>query len=147
MASDGEDDFFNNIFNKIVRGEIPSHNIFETEHCIAILDAFPMVKGHSLLIPKKHYREVQDMPADEAAAVFKELPRLSKAVQAATGCEGINIISNNGSVAGQMVFHVHFHVIPREEGDNLISLGKSSSSQLSSEDAKPILEAIRSKLQ
>ncbi|EGD77931.1 hypothetical protein PTSG_09566 [Salpingoeca rosetta] len=76
-----------NVFRKILDGQIPSHKIFETEACIAILDAFPMAPGHSLLIPKGNYTTIADMPADEAAAFLKEVPRLTRMVQGATKCD------------------------------------------------------------
>lgn len=108
----------NNVFAKILRGEMESHKIFETEHCIAILDAFPVAPGHALLIPKQEARDVTEMTAEAAAETLKELPRLCRAVQAATGVEGINVLSNCGAVAGQAVFHTHFHVIPN--GKNIL---------------------------
>ncbi|KAJ0409555.1 hypothetical protein ATCC90586_010066 [Pythium insidiosum] len=112
-----------NVFLKIRDGVIPSFKIFETEHVFAMLDGFPLVPGHALLIPKAQgYATIMDMPADVAAAVFRELPRLARAVQAATGAPGINILQNNGRSAGQAVFHLHIHVIPRFDGDGLISM-------------------------
>ena len=103
-----------NVFKKIIAGTIPSYKIFETEHALAFLDAFPMAKGHALLIPKAEgYASVIDMPPEVAAEVLKELPRLAKHVKDATGCDGVNIVQNNGASAGQVVFHVHFHVLPR----------------------------------
>lgn len=112
-----------NIFLKIIKGDIPSFKLFETEHVVAILDAFPSVPGHALLLPKAPgYATVMDMPPEVAANVFKELPRLAKAVQEATGSDGINIVQNNGAAAGQAVFHAHIHVIPRFNNDKLINL-------------------------
>lgn len=112
-----------NIFLKIIKGDIPSFKLFETEHVVAILDAFPSVPGHALLLPKAPgYATVMDMPPEVAANVFKELPRLAKAVQEATGSDGINIVQNNGAAAGQAVFHAHIHVIPRFNDDKLINL-------------------------
>ncbi|OQS00181.1 HIT domain-containing protein [Thraustotheca clavata] len=113
----------NNVFAKIIRGEIPSYKVFETDNVLAILDAFPCTAGHCLLIPKvEGYTNILDMPASVAAQLFQELPRLAKAVQEAFKCDGINIVQNNGGAAGQVVFHPHVHVIPRYEGDNLIRL-------------------------
>lgn len=112
-----------NIFLQIIRGEVPSYKLFETDHVLAILDAFPVVPGHALLLPKTPgFATVMDMTPDVAANVFKELPRLAKAVQAATGASGINIIQNNGVSSGQAVFHAHIHVIPRFDGDDLLTL-------------------------
>ncbi|KAG7401093.1 Histidine triad nucleotide-binding protein 2, mitochondrial [Phytophthora boehmeriae] len=112
-----------NIFLKIIKGEIPSYKLFETEHVLAILDAFPVVPGHALLLPKAPgYATVMDMTPEVAANVFKELPRLAKAVQEATGCDGVNIFQNNGAASGQMVFHAHIHVVPRFSDDKLLQL-------------------------
>ena len=81
-----------NIFSKILDGKVPSYKVFETEHSLAFLDAFPMVPGHSLLIPKvKGYATMDEMPAEEAGKFLADLPRLVQAVQAATGCEGVNV--------------------------------------------------------
>ena len=131
-----------NVFKKIIEGTIPSYKIFETEHALAFLDAFPMAKGHALLIPKAEgYASVIDMPPEVAAEVLKELPRLAKHVKDATGCDGVNIVQNNGASAGQMVFHVHFHVLPRWEGDGLVKLGKSGD-MIAKEDALALLRAM-----
>ena len=125
MAASGIPYDEDNVFKKIIAGTIPSYKIFETEHALAFLDAFPMAKGHSLLIPKATgYASVIDMPPDVAAEVLKE-PEARKAVKDATGCDGVNIVQNNGAAAGQVVFHVHFHVLPRWDGDGLVKLGKS----------------------
>ena len=131
-----------NVFKKIIAGTIPSYKIFETEHALAFLDAFPMAKGHALLIPKAEgYASVIDMPPEVAAEVLKDLPRLAKQVKDATGCDGVNIVQNNGASAGQVVFHVHFHVLPRWEGDGLVKLGKSGD-MIAKEDALALLGAM-----
>ena len=105
------------IFCKIIAGDIPSEIVFEDEHCIAIMDIAPVAPGHILLIPKIHV-EIIDQLADESASmVLASLPRLVRTVRQATRCEGINVLQNNGMVAGQLVPHVHFHIIPRNSGD------------------------------
>ena len=106
-------------------------------------------QGHSLLIPKATgYADIYDMPPDVAASVLRELPRLAKAVQAATGCEGVNIVQNNGKAAGQVVFHLHFHVIPRMAGDGLIKLGAhgASGGMIDPQVAARVGDAIRAAL-
>ncbi len=90
-----------NIFEKILNGQIPCHKIFETEHTLAILDAFPVVDGHALLLPKVRVASVLDMTADVAAAYLAELPRLARAVQRATNAPAVNIVQNSGKEAGQ----------------------------------------------
>ena len=127
-----------NIFSKIIKGQIPCYKVFETEHALAFLDAFPSAKGHSLLIPKAAgFASVMDMPADVAANVLSELPRLARAVKAATGADGVTILQNNGPAAGQEVFHAHFHVIPRFSDDQLMQLPKSSSEMISPGECDP----------
>ena len=90
-----------NVFSKIIDGTIPSYKVFETEDCLAILDAFPVVKGHSLLIPKaKGYTDVISMPGELLAKTLANLPRLCRIVKEATGADGVNVIQNNRSAAG-----------------------------------------------
>ncbi|KAE9015173.1 hypothetical protein PR003_g5217 [Phytophthora rubi] len=135
-----------NIFLKIIKGEIPSFKLFETEHVLAILDAFPVTPGHALLLPKAPgFATVLDMTPEVAANVFKELPRLAKAVQEATGCDGLNIVQNNGAASGQAVFHAHIHVIPRFEGDKLIQL-PAGQTMITKEDGQAMQAKIQNKL-
>ncbi|CAK0852558.1 unnamed protein product [Prorocentrum cordatum] len=116
---------------------------FETDHAIAILDAFPCTPGHALLLPKaKGYVTVMDMPAEAAAAVLRELPRLARLVQGATGADGVNVVQNNYAAAGQVVPHPHWHVIPRLDGDKLVQLGKSAG-PISAEDAAAMLAKMK----
>jgi len=127
----------NNIFAKILAGDIPAWKIFETPHALAILDAFPLVEGHALLLPKAKCVSVLDMPAAVAAEFLSELPRLANLVQKATGAPGVNIVQNSGKAAGQVVFHCHFHVIPRfdNEAQPTLQLKQSRSSMISAPEA------------
>ena len=106
------------IFCKIVRGEIPSSVIFEDDVCIAFLDVFPINKGHSLLIPKKHFVNLLDVDPDIAAHLARKLIDLTRGIKNATSEEGVMIIAANGAGAGQEVPHLHFHAIPRSKGAN-----------------------------
>ena len=131
-----------NVFQKIIDGESECYKIFETAHCIAILDAFPCVAGHSLLIPKIGGK-IEDMDADAAGNVLRELPRLCKIVRDATGADGVNVVSNNGKCAGQRVFHVHFHVVPRYNNDKLkLKMPKSRSKVLERDEALKMLSKM-----
>ena len=105
------------IFCKIVAGEIPCCEIHQDEASLAFLDISPLAEGHVLLIPREHYSTVDEMPAEDAASVLRNLPALARAVRGATNCEGINVLQNNGRVAHQVIPHVHFHIIPRNAGD------------------------------
>ncbi|MCF7853252.1 MAG: HIT family protein [Candidatus Pacebacteria bacterium] len=105
------------IFCKIVAGEIPCEKILDTDVAFAFMDIGPLAEGHVLLIPRAHYETLDAMPAEEAGALLRHLPALVNAVRDVTGCEGVNVLQNNGRVAHQVVPHVHFHVIPRNPGD------------------------------
>jgi len=107
------------IFCKIVAEKLPCAKLLEDEAALAFLDIGPVVPGHALLIPKRHHETVDQIPPDEAAAVFRHVPALARAVRAATGATGVNVLQNNGRSANQLVPHVHVHLIPRREGDTL----------------------------
>ncbi len=109
----------NCVFCNIASGQIPSLKIFEDETIFAFLDISPLAEGHLLVVPKKHYVSLADMPEDQVAALTRHLPRLMRAVMGAVGAEGCNILQNNGRSAGQEVQHVHWHVIPRSADDGL----------------------------
>lgn len=105
------------IFCKIVAGDIPTATVLDDETALAFMDVGPLAEGHVLLIPKVHAETLDAMSADEAAGMLRHLPALVRAVKAATGCAGVNVLQNNGRVAHQVVPHVHFHIIPRTSGD------------------------------
>jgi len=107
------------IFCKIVKGEIPSSCVYTDDACMAFLDIGPLAAGHVLLIPRAHHERLTDVPDGEMATVGRVMPRLARAVMAATGAEGFNIYQTNGACAGQVVPHVHFHIIPRRSNDGL----------------------------
>jgi histidine triad (HIT) family protein len=101
------------IFDKILSGEIPSHKVYEDEHVFAFLDIGPLSEGHTLVIPKERKAQLHQLSDEAAAAIGRVLPRLCRAVLAATGATSYNILQNNGAAAHQAVFHVHFHIIPK----------------------------------
>lgn len=107
------------IFCKIVSGDIPARKVLETEDSLAFLDVAPLAPGHCLLVPKRHYESFDEMPADAAGSILRQLPWLGRAVMRATDAEGFNVLLNRGRVAGQEVPHVHVHVIPRRANDGL----------------------------
>ena len=107
------------VFCKIVAGQIPSLGVVDTPHARAFLDIGPLAESHLLVIPKHHYARLDEMPEQEVSELAKLLPRLSRAVRTVSGADGYNILQNNGQVAGQVVQHVHFHIIPRVAGDEL----------------------------
>ena len=105
------------IFCKIVAGEIPSSRVYEDDTTLAFMDIGPVQPGHTLLIPKTHYDRLTDLPEEVAADLARLLPRLSRAVVKAADADGFNIFQTNGACAGQVVPHVHIHIIPRHDGD------------------------------
>ena len=105
------------IFCRIAAGDISAEKVLEDEACVAFMDVGPLAEGHVLLIPKGHYETLDQVPPEAAGAMLRHLPALVRAVRSATGCEGANVLQNNGRVAHQVVPHVHFHVIPRNAGD------------------------------
>jgi len=111
------------IFSKIIRGEIPCHKLHEDEHVLAFLDVFPLSPGHALVIPKEPAATIDQLSDDAAAAVGRVLPRLVRAVMKATGASACNILQNNGALAHQAVFHVHFHIIPKMSEEVGLGIG------------------------
>jgi histidine triad (HIT) family protein len=105
------------IFCQIVAGDIPARVVYEDDDVLAFLDANPLARGHTLVIPKPHHETLGDLPADAGEPVFAALHRLAPAIEAAVGADASNVAFNNGEAAGQEVPHVHGHVIPRFEGD------------------------------
>jgi len=103
------------IFGKIIRGEIPSHKVYEDERVLAFLDVGPLSQGHMLVVPKEAAATLDKLSDESAAAIGRVLPRICRAVMKATGATSYNILQNNGAAAHQAVFHVHFHIIPRFE--------------------------------
>lgn len=105
----------NCVFCKIVRGEIPAHIVYEDEHTLAFLDSKPNVPGHTLVIPKKQMQNIFDADDETLARVMHAVRLVAPAVRDATGALGVHINSNHGATAGQIVFHLHFHIIPRHD--------------------------------
>src|SRR4051812_26097975 len=101
------------IFSKIIRGEIPSHKLYEDAQVLAFLDIAPLSPGHAVVIPKEPAATLDRLSDDSAAALGRVLPRLCRALQAVTGTQAFNVLQNNGKLAHQAVDHVHFHIIPK----------------------------------
>lgn len=129
------------IFCKIVTGAIPCHKVYEDDAVLSFLDVGPLSRGHTLVIPKAHHVTLADTPPDLAGRCMAAVAKLGPAVAKATGVAGWNVLQNNGAVAGQVVMHVHFHIIPRREGDGLGY--RWPTGQLDAADAVTLLGAIR----
>jgi histidine triad (HIT) family protein len=109
------------VFCKIVAGDIPAVRIYEDDAVLAFLDIGPVSEGHTLVIPKTHCSLVHECQADVLAEVGRRLGTIAAAVVAAAEADGYNVLCNNGKAAGQVVDHVHFHIIPRYSGDGVFS--------------------------
>ena len=108
------------IFCKIIAGEIPSAKLYEDEHVFAFMDIMPVTKGHTLIIPKNHKENVFQLSEEEAANLFKVVPKIANALNDTFHPVGMNLINNNGAPAGQSVFHFHLHFVPRfDETDGI----------------------------
>lgn len=108
------------IFCKIVAGEIPASKVYENDQVLAFLDITQVTKGHTLVIPKKHFRNVLDMDAEVAGQVFAAVPAIARQLKEKLGASGLNIVNNNEEAAGQTVFHTHIHLLPRfDQNDGL----------------------------
>ena len=134
MSAEAYDE--SNIFAKILQGEIPSHQVYEDEHALAILDVMPQGLGHTLVIPKAPSRNILDMGAHDLQAVALAVQRVARAVIKAFDAQGVTVMSFAEPAGGQSVFHTHFHVIPRFDGVPLRAHGgKMADNELLSEQA------------
>ena len=131
----------NCIFCKIINGDIPSHKVYEDDHVLAFLDIGPIAKGHTLVIPKHHAETIADLPESEAAACGAVIPKIAAAVQKVTQCTAYNVLQNNGKLAGQAVFHVHFHIIPRYDSETGLRY-QWAPGELDASDATSLKQAI-----
>ncbi|GEL44147.1 hydrolase [Methylorubrum extorquens] len=105
-----------NIFGKILRGEIPAHKVYEDEHSLAFMDVMPQGEGHTLVIPKAPSRGLLDAEPQTLAAVIGTVQRVGRAVKAAFKADGLTLFQYNEPAGGQTVFHLHFHLVPRHDG-------------------------------
>ena len=105
-----------NIFAKILRGEAPAHIVYEDAHSVAFMDLMPQVPGHTLVIPRAPAENLFDIEPDALAALIRTTQHVARGVQAAFDAQGVMIAQLNGSAAGQSVFHLHFHILPRSSG-------------------------------
>ena len=133
------------IFCKIIKGDIPSTKLFENDHVVAFLDIMPASKGHALVVPKKHYRTLLDMPHEELKEVTEAVQKIAAATMVAVpGVGGFNVLQSNNKVAGQVIPHVHFHVIPRHNNDKLDFGWEQGESEM--EELKKYAEFVKDKL-
>ncbi len=137
------------IFEKIIDREIPANIVYEDDHVIAFMDAFPIVKGHTLVVPKKVIENIYDLDEDTGAKVMKTITKVANAVKDAFEPAGLNVVQNNGAYASQSVFHLHFHIIPRykEEHDGFGYKWVSIADENNTSEVRTEIEAaIKNKL-
>ncbi|MFQ5988650.1 MAG: HIT family protein [Candidatus Methylomirabilales bacterium] len=130
------------LFCQIAQGERHAHTIFEEEGAVAFLDIFPCTPGHTLVIPRLHYASLSEMPLEKAGRLFQAAAQVAGKVQAAMGATGFNLGVNNGKAAGQEVFHVHIHIIPRYPNDGGGSM-KSVARMRGEKDLEQIATKVR----
>lgn len=130
------------VFCQIIHRRAPASMVYEDTAVVAFLSNRPVNVGHTLVVPKKHYTDIYEMPDNEAAYLFEVAKRVAQAVKDATGNAAIRIVQNNGADAGQVIFHVHVHVIPMKSGNHLLFENQLRTSELLDKDA----ENIRSRL-
>lgn len=132
------------IFCKIANGEIPAAALYEDDDFCVILDLGPASRGHALILPKQHYKDVCELDESIAAKVLSLAGRIGGAMKVALGCDGFNLVQNNGSAAGQTVNHFHVHIIPRyKDGPTIVSWMPGT---VSSEEMGRIVEAVKKEL-
>lgn len=138
----------NCIFCKIIAQEIPSYKVYEDDAVYAFLDISQATKGHTLLVPKKHIKDIFDADEELAAALFARVPKIARALEAAfPEMEGLNVINNNRELAYQSVFHAHVHLIPRysKDDDFAIHFGNHQG-QIPADDMQAIADAIKAQV-
>ena len=133
------------IFCKIANGDIPSKTLYEDEDFRVILDLGPATKGHALILPKEHADNLYELPDETASKVFVLAKKLAIKMKEKLNCDGLNIVQNNGEVAGQTVFHFHMHLIPRYKEDKNDDILKYTPLELSDDEMKEILDMIKVK--
>ncbi|WP_250278172.1 HIT family protein [[Clostridium] colinum] len=132
------------IFCKIINGDIPCNKVFENDNFIAILDAFPANEGHTLIIPKKHYKDIFEIDEDMLKEGYAISRKIANGIKKALNIENINILQNNGALAGQTVNHFHIHVIPRIENDDVVI--KSKAINIDNEKIEKIVDSIKNNI-
>lgn len=133
----------NNVFAKILRGEIPSVKVYEDGKTLAFMDIMPSAEGHTLVIPKEPAENIFELSQKGAEALMRTAQKIARAVKKAIGCPGVMIMQLNGAAAGQSVFHVHFHIVPRHAGLEVKLHGKG---MVDPKTLVPVAEKIKAAL-
>jgi len=129
-------------FCKIARKEAPAHTVYEDEKVIAFLSIQPINVGHTLVVPKKHYENIFEIPEAEVAHLYKIVKKIAQAVNKAVNPEGIRIVQNNGEAAGQVIFHMHVHLIPMNKNHSWLHHAEIRDADALANDAKKIRQFL-----
>jgi len=132
------------LFCNIAKGSIPSATIYEDSHFRVFMDVNPASRGHCLIVPREHFDNIYDLDSETAGRLFSLATCIARALKQALDCDGLNVVQNNGIVAGQTVNHFHLHLIPRYEGDDLDILWKPR--EASPEELEELRKLIKSKI-
>lgn len=132
------------IFCNIIERHAPADIVYEDRNSIAFLDIYPLNPGHTLVVPKKHYAMLDEMPPEEVGLLFSTVAKVMKGVRVAVGADGINIGQSNGKAASQDVFHVHVHIIPRFSQESLGGESFPDRKKLGKEEMEKLSSTIRS---
>lgn len=136
------------IFCQIIEGTIPSAKVYEDEHVYAFMDIMPVTKGHVLLIPKKHVENIYDFSAEDASHFFAVAPKIANVLKDEFKPAGMNLLQNNGAPAGQSVFHLHLHLIPRyDETDGFQPGWETKQAEYTPASIAELADKIREKLE
>lgn len=134
----------NNIFAKILRGELPCHKVYEDEHVFAFLDIMPRVSGHTLVIPKAPARNILDIKPDDYAHVARGAHKIAAAAMKAFKADGITVVQFNEAAGGQVVFHLHMHVMPRHDGVAMLPpASRQEDGKVLEENAAKLIAALK----
>jgi histidine triad (HIT) family protein len=136
----------NNVFAKILRGEIPCHKVYEDDVALAFMDIMPRIDGHVLVIPKSSARTLFDIRPTELGELIQRVQKVARAAKDGLGAEGISVVQFNESAGGQVIFHLHFHILPRWEGVELRPAhnGRMEEPKILEENRAKIVAALKS---
>ncbi len=137
----------NCVFCKIIRGELPCVKLYEDDSIIVFLDIAPVSKGHALVVPKLHHVSMTTLPNEYREAMMRIAPEIGNALMRATKSDGFNLLLSNGACAGQVVPHVHLHVIPRKPEDAFSLMPPAKAQYLDDQEKETLAEKIRTRLE
>jgi histidine triad (HIT) family protein len=130
------------VFCKIAAKEAPAHVVYEDDKVIAFMSIQPINVGHTLVVPKKHYENIYEISEEDVAYLYKIVKKIAHAVKKAVNAEGIRIVQNNGEAAGQVIFHMHVHIIPMSRGRQWVHYPENRNAEELNDDARKIRQFV-----